>query len=90
MLILERVSPALRGELSRWMLELHPGVFVGTLSALVRDRLWARVTERVGGGAAILVCSSRREQGFDIRTFGVASRSIEDFDGLLLVRTPVD
>ena len=34
---LERVPVGLRGELSRWLLELRPGVFVGKVSALVRD-----------------------------------------------------
>ena len=31
-MILERVPPSLRGELTRWMLELRAGVFVGTLN----------------------------------------------------------
>ena len=39
-LILECVPSSLRGELTRWMLELKAGVFVGTMSAMVRDRLW--------------------------------------------------
>lgn len=89
-LILERVSPSMRGELTRWMLELHPGVFVGTLSALVRDRLWSNVTNRLRDGAAILVYSAPGEQGFAIRTFGVGSRVVEDFEGLLLVRARQD
>ena len=40
-MLLERVSPGLRGELTRWLLELKAGVFVGRVSAMVRERLWA-------------------------------------------------
>jgi len=36
-IILERVPVGVRGELTRWMLEIHTGVFVGTLSARVRS-----------------------------------------------------
>ena len=88
LLVVERVPPGLRGELTRWMLEVHPGVFVGTLSSLVRDRLWTRVVDRVRDGAAILVYSTANEQGFTIRTYGPTSREVVDFDGLRLVRTP--
>ena len=41
-IILEKVSPALRGELTRWLIEPHPGVFVGHVSGMVRDRLWEK------------------------------------------------
>jgi CRISPR-associated protein Cas2 len=42
-LILERVPPGLRGELTRWFLEPQAGVFVGRVSAIVRElspRAW--------------------------------------------------
>lgn len=42
-MILERVPRSLRGELTRWMLEPKTGVFIGTISAMVRDKLWERV-----------------------------------------------
>ncbi len=42
-LILEKVPTSLRGELTRWLLELKAGVFVGKVSAMVRDRLWEHV-----------------------------------------------
>jgi CRISPR-associated protein Cas2 len=85
-LVLERVPTSLRGELTRWLLELRAGVFVGTVSALVRDRLWELACEKMGGGAGILVHSASNEQGFAIRFWGATTRTIEDFDGLTLVR----
>ncbi|MEU8271820.1 type I-E CRISPR-associated endoribonuclease Cas2e, partial [Sphaerisporangium sp. NPDC049002] len=39
------------GALSRWLIEPCPGLFVGTVSARVRDELWAAVSASVGEGA---------------------------------------
>ena len=47
-LLLERVSPSLRGELTRWLLEPKAGVFVGNVSALVREKLWTKACKSVG------------------------------------------
>lgn len=88
-IILERVPVSLRGELTRWMLEPKAGVFVGSMSAMVRDRLWAMVTEKSGVGACTIIRNADSEQGFTITNWGSTSRSVEDFEGLLLIRTPV-
>ena len=69
-LILERVSPSLRGLLTRWMIQPRAGVLVSKLSALVRDKLWERTTRSLKGGGAILIHSSNTEQGFAVRTAG--------------------
>jgi CRISPR-associated protein Cas2 len=87
-MVLECVPPSLRGELTRWMLELRAGVFVGTVTALVRDTLWKLVREKLKAGAAILVYSSNNEQGFKMEFIGPTSREITDFDGLCLIRRP--
>jgi CRISPR-associated protein Cas2 len=85
-MILDRVPPSLRGELTRWMLEARAGVFVGSLSALVRDRLWARACRHARDGAALLIYSSDSEQGFAVRVWRSSRRVPEDFDGLTLFR----
>lgn len=87
-LMLERVPPSLRGELTRWLLEPRAGVFVGNISAMVRERLWEKARKDAKGGAGMLLWSSNTEQGFRIRTFGDTTRSIRDFEGLLLVQRP--
>jgi CRISPR-associated protein Cas2 len=87
-MILENAPTSVRGELTRWMLELRAGVFVGNVSAAVRDALWKMVCEKLRGGAGLLVCNAANEQGFDIRYCGATSRTVEDFDGLLLIRCP--
>jgi CRISPR-associated protein Cas2 len=87
-MILERVPPGLRGELSRWMIEPHAGVFVGTLKPIVREKLWMKVCSGMKGGAGTLIFSSRNEQGFEIRFWGAPDRSVVDYDGLKLIQLP--
>lgn len=87
--ILERATPGLRGKLKRWMLEPHAGVFIGTLSKRVRDKLWQRITgsNRVGG--CLMIFRAPTEQGFTIESYGETRRSIIDNEGLQLIRTPL-
>ncbi|MFG3071728.1 type I-E CRISPR-associated endoribonuclease Cas2e [[Kitasatospora] papulosa] len=80
------VPDHLRGALSRWTSEVVPGIFVGSVSARVRDQLWQAVTETVGNGAAVLVHPAPTEQGYAIRTAGTRRRVAADFDGLTLIR----
>lgn len=80
------VPDHLRGALSRWTSEVVPGIFVGSVSARVRDQLWQAVTETVGDGAAVLVHPAPTEQGYAIRTAGTRRRVPADFDGLTLIR----
>lgn len=87
-LILERVPPGLRGELTRWFLEPQAGVFVGRVSAVVRDILWEKACSQARDGGCLILYSSDNEQGYRVRTWGRTSRSIVDFEGLSLVRMP--
>ena len=74
-LILERVPPGLRGELTRWLLEPRAGVFVGRISAAVRDRLWEKACGQSQAGGCVLIHSSDNEQGFRIRSWGSSASS---------------
>jgi len=86
-IILENVRTGLRGELSRWLFEIKAGVFVGRVSALVRDELWNLVAEKLGKGSAVMLFPVNTEQGFDARMLGNPSRQLVDIEGVLLVRT---
>lgn len=88
--ILERATPGLRGQLTRWMLEVRAGVFVGTLSARVRAKLWKLVCARNPFGGALLIFRAANEQGFMVESFGDTSRSVFDNEGMLLVRRPLE
>ena len=85
MMTLEKVPPRLRGYLSRWLIEVSTGVYVGRVSAVVRDLLWEKSIDLGGDGRLIQAWTVSSEQGFEFRLHGDHGRSIVDFDGLLLV-----
>lgn len=87
---LEAVPPSLKGELSRWLIEVQPGVYVGNASALVRDLLWNKVVQHARTGRCTQLYRASTEQGFAIRLHGDPRRSLVDLDGfqLIAVRTP--
>lgn len=89
-MILERAPAGLRGELTRWLIEPQSGVYVGNVSAAVRDSLWNEVCRKLRGGAALMIHNAANEQGFSMRFTSGTSRTLEDFDGLLLIRKPVE
>jgi len=86
--VVEKVTPGLRGRLTRWLVEVHPGVFVGSVSARVREMLWQAVRGGRRRGACTLVHSTPNEQGFTMTTAGDPSRGVVDLDGLLLLYRP--
>jgi len=88
MLMLERVPRGMRGELSRWMIEPRANVFIGNVSAMVREKLWELACQESKGGSAFMVYSTNNEQGFAWRIWGAPSYLPEDFEGVLLVRRP--
>lgn len=89
-IIVERASPSLRGQLTRWMLEVRAGVYVGTLTARVREKLWQLVKVRNSAGGSLILYRARNEQGFCVDSAGDTSRSIFEIDGLQLVKKPLE
>ncbi len=88
-MILENVSTSLRGELTRWLLEPHSGVFVGHVNALVRERLWEKCCKASGtSGGVVQIWSTNTEQHFAMRLHGVTQRNIIELEGLQLVQIP--
>jgi len=87
-LILERAPAGLRGELSRWMIEPRAGVFVGSVSGMVRDRLWEKACRESREGSAVLLFSSPTEQGFAVRIHGDPARDLRDYEGITLAHVP--
>ncbi|MFI2764828.1 type I-E CRISPR-associated endoribonuclease Cas2e [Streptomyces echinatus] len=79
------VPDRLRGALTRWLLEVTPELYVGTVSARVRDELWKSVTACTNDGTAVLAYPCSNEQGFELRTAGSQRRTPVDFDGLTLI-----
>lgn len=86
-LVLTACPPGLRGDLTKWLMEISPGVFVGRPSARVRDQLWQRTVEHCKQGKAILVHSSGNEQGLEYRVHNHDWNPV-DFDGVTLMLRP--
>lgn len=87
-LVLTGTPAGLRGELTRWLMEVAPGVFVGHVSARVREQLWELVGDQLGRGRALLVMPARNEQRMTLRTLGHDWKPT-DFEGLTLMVHPV-
>ncbi len=85
-LVLERVPVRLRGTLTRWMLEIRPGVFVGRVTAMVRDKLWEMACRGAGKGSVVMIQQADTEQGYRIRMHGEPTRKIVEVEGLYLVQ----
>ena len=88
-MILENVPASVRGELTRWLVEPRAGVFVGHVSAMVRDRLWDKCCQSKAAGGIMQAWSTNNEQRFTMRTYGYTSRRIIELEGLQLVAVPV-
>lgn len=86
-LMLTACPAGLRGHLTRWLLEIGPGVFVGKVSKRVRELLWARVLELAKDGRAVMVFPARNEQGLEFRVHRSAWVPT-DVDGLTLLLRP--
>lgn len=86
-LVLTACPVGLRGHLTRWLLEVAPGVFVGKVSARVREEMWLRVIDMAKDGRALMVQSARTEQGMKVRTLR-HDWEPTDLDGLQLFLRP--
>jgi len=86
-LTLTDCPPSLRGDLSKWLIEINAGVYVGRVSARVRDAIWERVKEFAKTGKATLVYPAKNEQRMIFRVHNATWEPI-DFDGLSLMLHP--
>lgn len=85
-LILQSVPAGIRGEIARWLVEPFPGVFVGHVSARVRDKLWEKCCENKKVNGVVQIWSTNNEQRFAMRGHGTVRRELIDMEGIQLVR----
>lgn len=85
--VVQNAPSGLRGHIARWLTEIASGVYVGNLSARVRERLWSVIAEGIGTGSATMVWSTRNEQGLDFLVLGNPWMP-EDYEGLKLIFRP--
>lgn len=87
-IVLTDCPPRLRGDLTKWLMEINTGVYVGNLNSRVRDALWERVCDHVKSGRATMVYRASNEQHMQFRVHNTTWESV-DFDGLTLMRRPL-
>lgn len=80
--------PGLRGDLSKWLSEINTGVYIGKLSAKVRDELWDRICDSIKSGQATMVYSTNNEQGYAFLTHNTTWVAT-DYEGITLMKKPV-
>ena len=85
--VLTACPAGLRGDLTKWLLEIAPGVFVGNVSARVREHLWERIVGLAKGGRAIMVHDAQNEQHLAFKVHQPDWEPV-DCDGLQLIKRP--
>ncbi|MGW2324860.1 type I-E CRISPR-associated endoribonuclease Cas2e [Streptomyces sp. NPDC001700] len=86
-IVLTNCPAGLRGFLTRWLLEISPGVFLGSPSARVRQALWDEVRQYAGQGRALLAYQTNNEQGYTFETHDHTWHPT-DHEGLTLIHRP--
>lgn len=82
------VPPGIRGALTQWLLEVLPGIFLGTITTRVRNELWNTLVEALQespNAYAVLVHHATNEQGYTLHQTGNHAYQVEDFMGLQLI-----
>jgi CRISPR-associated protein Cas2 len=84
-IVLENAPPRLRGRLAVWLLEVRAGVYIGDVSAKVREMIWQQVEIGLETGNAVMVWKTNTEAGYDFETLGINRRVPKEMDGVKLV-----
>lgn len=87
---MDAAPEGVRGALTRWFLELKPGVFIGKVNTRIRDLLWERICQTDAANGAVMAYAAPNEQGFSLRVFGVPKRRVNDFEGIQLITIQKD
>lgn len=88
-IVLTACPVGLRGHLTKWLIEISAGVFVGNVSTRVRELLWQRVVELSKEGRALMVYSVPNEQSLSFRVHR-HHWTPTDFEGLTLMMRPTE
>lgn len=86
--VLESCPQGLRDDMTKWLLEINTGVYVGNINARVREQLWERICANIRRGRATMVWSARGEQGMNFRVHNTSLQPI-DYDGITLMMRPL-
>lgn len=82
---ISKCPPKLRGDLTKWLIQIDTGVYVGNLNARVRENLWERICSMIEFGTATMVFNTNNEQRLNFYSYASDYRPV-DYDGLILVK----
>lgn len=85
-IITESVQAACHGVVSRYLMRVGAGIYVGTLTSRVRDAMWLQAQEFRGRGEMTMIYPSVTPQGFTILGSGKSPKWLVDFDGLTFLK----
>jgi CRISPR-associated protein Cas2 len=84
-MILEAVPEVAKGELTRWLTPIGSGVFIGRVSADVRELLWQATVSKAGDGRIVQAWATRGEPGYELRVHGYRDALIVNIEGVPLL-----
>lgn len=82
---LTKVPHSLRGDLTKWYQEIQTGVYVGNVSAKIRDELWDRIMRDIGNGEATMAYNTNNELGYTFKTTR-SDHEVVNYDGIPLMK----
>lgn len=85
-ILMENVPEKIRGECTRYLLEVKTGVFLGNISKVVRDILWEHICKSCTNGNAVMAYSASNEQSFELEMYGNPHYRVIDLDGIKLIQ----
>lgn len=83
----EHAEPKIEGYLTRHMLKIRPGIFVGRLSKTRRDYLWEHIIDEQPDIDSVM-CYDMANKTISIQTHGNPTRKVVDVDGIQLLAYP--
>ena len=84
--VTQNIPPRLRGRLAVWLLEVRAGVYVGSVSAKVRDMIWENLETGAEMGNVVMAWKTNTDSGFTFKTWGLNRRIPVEWDGMQLVQ----
>lgn len=79
-------SDSMRGELTRWFVEIKPGVFVGKVNTRISNLLWERFSNESKSRGGVRIESAKNEQGYRLFMYGTPYREVVDYEGIQLIK----
>ena len=83
----EHAEPKIEGYLTRHMLKIRPGIFVGRLSKTRRDCIWEHIIDEQTDIDSVM-CYDMANKTISIQTHGNPTRKVVDVDGIQLLAYP--